>query len=251
MNEEKLSQIRLLAQEVGLSVKEVGEYLTPLYKKDCLEKIYCLSREAGLSLKEVLDYLSEKEGNAELDIDKEIFPGMFVYEGNKFSTTLIPHRQVKAVVAFVANGMVYAICLKEEQLPWSSTDLEVKATQQMTDGREATKEILKAAQKNKGQAEAAQWCHDYAEDGVKQGEAFLPSVEELDNCSLHLAEIDAAFKMLGEVSPHHSQLWTSNEEDYEEHAWRYILSSPDGRLNNNSCYKTKFNVVRAMLAIKI
>lgn len=251
MNEEKLNQIRLLAQEVGLSVKEVEEYLTPLYKRDRLEKIYSLSREAGLSLKEVLDYLTATEEVALLDTDKEIFPGMFVYEDNKFSKTLIPHSQVKAVVAFVANGMVYAICLKEERLPWSSTDLEVKATQQVTDGREATKEILEAAQKNKGKAEAAQWCYDYNYDGVKQGEAFLPSVEELDNCSLHLAEIDAAFEMLGEESPHHNQLWTSNEEDYEEHAWRYILSSPDGRMNNNSCYKTKFNAVRAMLAIKI
>lgn len=250
MKERNLARIHLLAQDAGLSVAEVDAYLTPLYKKDRLEKIYDLSREAGLSIKDIHDYLSEKEGDVALNADVEIVPGMFVYEDNKFSKGLIPHRQVKAVVAYVLNRTVYAICLKEELLPWSSTDLEVKETQQVTDGREATEAILRAAQKNEEQVEAAQWCHDYAEDGVKQGEAFLPSVEELAECCENITVIDAAFDVLGEESPQYSDLWTSNE-DYDDHAWSHSLSLPDGRAKAGSHFKTDVKAVRAMLAIKI
>ncbi len=245
MDEGKLVQIHTLAQDAGLSVKEIDEYLTPLYKKDHLEKIYHLSCEAGLPLKSILDYLKEKEGDSMLLTDKEILPGMFVYEGNTFAKGLISHRKVKAIICYVQNGMAYAICPAEEKLPWSSTKLPVKTTQGMNDGREATREILKAAQETNGQAEAARWCHDYAENGIKQGEAFLPSTYELTELYSNIEAVNASLKMLGSPLLDHG-IWTSNEA-YESCAWSWLMQYN----TENGVYKSESYPVWPMLTIKL
>lgn len=155
-----------------------------------------------------------------LKTPSRILPGMFVYEDNTINLERIPGRQIKAVVAFVKRNRlyytkkVYAVCLHEKRLPWSSSCSQTAAP--LYDGREATQEICKMAQKTNGQVvEAAQWCHDYVENGVKPGEAFLPSIEELLKLYPEKNLINKSLEIL--KSPLLSDLYWSSTADYFNH----------------------------------
>lgn len=132
-------------------------------------------------------------------------------------------------------------------MPWSSDWLEAKATQKMTGGKEATRKILEISRKKRQEAEAAQWCYDYAEDGVKQGEAFLPSLTELEKLFANKAAINASLNALG-VALLEGWYWSSTEYDFN-YAW--ILRMSDGyRYNYNKNYNNG-KYVRPVLALKL
>ena len=144
---------------------------------------------------------------------KNVLPGMYVYADGLIYPEIIEGRQIKAVVACVSNFEVLAVCLKRTKLPWSSDWLEVKTTQKMTDGQGATREILEAVREGGKSAEAVQWCYDYAEDGVKQGEAFLPSLTELEKLFANKAAINASLRALN-AALLDDWYYSSNEHSY-------------------------------------
>lgn len=131
-------------------------------------------------------------------------------------------------------------------MPWSSDWLEAKATQKMTGGKEATRKILEISRKKRQEAEAAQWCYDYAEDGVKQGEAFLPSLTELEKLFANKAAINASLNALG-VALLEGWYWSSTEYSGNG-AWRLGMS--DG---GRGAYDKNYNnlYVRPVLALKL
>ena len=108
---------------------------------------------------------------------------MFYYaEDKSFSEELIPNKTVSGVVYHVdkkgKHGLV--VLLHKAWLPWSSDDLYVGLFKtNKFNGKKNTRFILKIARKLGQKAEAAEYCANYAYDGVKAGEAFLPSIEEL------------------------------------------------------------------------
>ena len=130
-------------------------------------------------------------------------------------------------------------------MPWSSDWLEAKATQKMTGGKEATRKILEISRKKRQEAEAAQWCYDYAEDGVKQGEAFLPSLTELEKLFANKAAINASLNALG-VALLEGWYWSSTEY-YSNLAWLLHMHN-GGRYNY---YKYNYTYVRPVLALKL
>ena len=131
-------------------------------------------------------------------------------------------------------------------MPWSSDWLEAKATQKMTGGKEATRKILEISRKKRQEAEAAQWCYDYAEDGVKQGEAFLPSLTELEKLFANKAAINASLNALG-VALLEGWYWSSTEYDLN-YAWLLRLSG-GFRGYGFKNYTRKY--VRPVLALKL
>ena len=163
-------------------------------KEEKLEQIYCLAQKLGLSLGEVVDCFSKKAERC--SVTPEIVPGMYVYADGLVSSEIIPNHQIKAVVGYVEEGMVYAVCLKQANLPWSSDFLSVPETKTMISGKEATQKILEAARTREKRAEAAQWCYDYAEDGVKPGEAFLASMNEWTKIFANERAINASLTRL-------------------------------------------------------
>ena len=130
-------------------------------------------------------------------------------------------------------------------MPWSSDWLEAKATQKMTGGKEATRKILEISRKKRQEAEAAQWCCDYAEDGVKQGEAFLPSLTELEKLFANKAAINASLNALG-VALLEGWYWSSTEYS-SDFAW--YLWMGDGSRNGDGKSNTRY--VRPVLALKL
>ena len=116
----------------------------------------------------------------------------------------------------------------------------------MTGGKEATRKILEISRKKRQEAEAAQWCCDYAEDGVKQGEAFLPSLTELEKLFANKAAINASLNALG-VALLEGWYWSSTEYS-STGAW--TLGMSDGTRN---AYGKSYNYhyVRPVLALKL
>ena len=219
-------------------------------KKEKLEMLNCLAQKLGVLPQEAVEYFSAKvvESSSvirECEVAAGVLPGMYVYVDGLISAELITGRQVKAVVGYVEGKTVYAVCLKAKELPWSSDCLEVKASRDLTDGTEATAVILAAAKQKRGKAEAAQWCHDYAEDGVIQGEAFLPSLTELEKLFANKAAINASLKALG-VALLEGWYWSSTEYD-NNYAW--IFGMTNGARNDGS--KLYYVYVRSVLALKL
>ena len=219
-------------------------------KKEKLEQLYLQAQELGLSSREVGEYFLSKDVKApsvvqEYQTPAEVLPGMYVYADGLISAELITGRQVKAVVGYVEGKTVYAFCLKERYLPWSSDWLKVEAFRNKTSGKEATAMILAAAKQKRGKAEAAQWCYDYAEDGVKQGEAFLPSLTELEKLFANKAAINASLKALG-VALLEGWYWSSTEYNTNG-AWTFYMLN--GYRNGYS--KLYYVYVRSVLALKL
>lgn len=185
---------------------------------------------------------------------EQVLPGMYVYADGLVSSEIIPNRQIKAVVGYVAEGKVYAVCLKETELPWSSDRLLVPETKTMISGKEATKKILETAWAQGKKAEAAQWCHDYAEDGVKPGEAFLASLYEWENLLANKDVINASLKCLGGATLFQSY-WLSNE--YNSHNSRRLTMIHDCYYiyGKSSCYyiygKSYDNYVRPVISFEL
>lgn len=155
------------------------------------------------------------------ETSQTVFPGMYVYANGLISSEIIEGRQIKAVVGYVAGNTVYAVCLRETELPWSSDGLQVPEVQNMAGGREATFKILEAAREQKKSAEAAQWCYDYAEDGVKRGEACLPSILEQSMLSVNTDKIKAALRRLGIVL--FGDLYASSNEYDACSSWAFSM----------------------------
>ncbi len=187
-------------------------------KKEKLEMLSYFVGELGLSYKEVAEYLLAEDLSAKATMPQTILPGMYVYADGLIYPEIIEGRQVMAIVGSVDGSDVLAVCLQEACLPWFS-DWQG--------------------------AEAAQWCYDYAEDGVKQGEAFLPSLTELEKLFANKAAINASLKALG-VALLEGWYWSSTEYD-NNYAW--IFGMTNGARNDGS--KLYYVYVRSVLALKL
>lgn len=212
-------------------------------KEEKLEQIYCLAQKLGLSLGEVVDYFSVKAGRC--STTREILPGAYVYADGMISFDIVDNRQIKAVVGYVEEGMVYAVCLRQVRLPWSSDFLPVPETEEMVRGKEATQKILETARTQRKKAEAAEYCYDYAEDGVKPREAFLASLSEWKKILANKDAINDSLESLN-VSTLGGYYWSS-EEYLSDSSW--MLGSNGGR--NYSDSKDNDNGIRPVIAFRI
>ena len=182
---------------------------------------------------------------------KKIEPGMFYYADGLIFPELIKDNQVSAVVGCVDKRCGLAIGLRETVLPWSSDWLYVKMPSGLS-GKEATSLILKAAKKVRKNAEAAEWCAEYAFDGIKAGTGFLPNKEELKHIFGNRKKLRESFALLnsgglsGNCLQENAFYWSSSE-DYGGSAWFVRLS--DGFMYDY--YKYYSHRVRCAVEFKI
>ena len=185
---------------------------------------------------------------------KKVVPGMFYYADGLIFPELIKDNQISAVVGCVDKRCGLAIGLRETVLPWSSDWLYVDIPTRLS-GKEATALILKAAQKVQKNAEAAEWCAEYAFDGIKAGTGFLPSKEELKRIFGNRKKLRESFALLnsGGLSVDSLQedafYWSSFEyDDSDLHAWRV---RPSGGYVGNLYGKSVSSRVRCAIEFKI
>lgn len=244
-------------------------------KKEKLEPLDYLVRKFGLSAKKVGEYFSAKTVansavSEKYQTPKRILPGMYVYADGLIYPEIIEGRQVKAVVGYVEWETVYAVCLKEKKnLPWSSDHLKIDEPRDMincliattmkwlyenqyslvsiTSGQKATAKILAVAKQKRKNAEAAQWCHNYAEDGVRKGEAFLPSLDELEKLYENKKVINKSLKALN-AGDFDGWYWSSTESDDNIKVWLFgMIEGQSYRIVKSFNYYS----VRPVIAIEL
>lgn len=195
---EKLEMLTALVGEFGFSCDDVVSYWKIIGK---------LEAEQSQPL-----IPAETEEAPQGQNSEKVTPGMFVYVDGLISSEIIEGRQIKAVIGYVEGSEALAIGFEVDGIPWSSGLLGVKASRRMTKGQEATREIMECSSKAEETAGAAWWCCSYNKDGVKRGEAFLPSLDELKKLSENRDAINASLEALN--MPYFSSVyWSSNEKD--------------------------------------
>lgn len=241
----KLELLTGIVDEFNLSVNDVVSYWMKSGRLN-LDAATVSSQVVSSGKDETTKTVSSQVvSSGKCETPKSVLPGMYIYADGLICPEIIEGRQVMAIVGSVDVSDVLAVCLQEACLPWSSDWLHAEATQKMTSGKEATRKILEISREKRQKAEAAQWCYDYAEDGVKQGEAFLPSLTELKKLFANKTAINASLKALG-VALLEGWLWSSTEYLYNL-AWNvYFYSGYRGvNCKDNGYY------VRPVLARKL
>ncbi len=107
----------------------------------------------------------------------KIAAGMFLYSDGSTSFERKEDKEISAIVALVSDKGFWSVCTDQHRLPWASNNLRLVIPPQLS-GQEATQILLKEAEKHSGRAEAASYCFNYHQNGIKAGQAFLPSIEE-------------------------------------------------------------------------
>lgn len=237
---EKLEMLTALVRELGFSCDDVVNYWKARGKL-VAEQVQNKTEKTRRSP------APKKTSKAQqYQTPEKVIPGMFVYVDGLISSEIIEGRQIKAVVGSVNGSDVLAVCLHEVKLPWASKWLEVPETEEMLSGKKATHKILEIAQKEHTKAEAAQWCYDYAEDGVKRGEAFLPSITELEQLCANGVAINASLNALG-VALLDGWYWSSTEYN-GNYAWTLGMRNGSKDGNHKGNYG---NYVHPVLALKL
>lgn len=162
---------------------------------------------------------------------KTIVPGMFLYEDGLIYPEVISGNRITSVVGFVKKSKGIAVCLHSRKLPWSSDLLNVEIDDSVS-GREATRYIIAEALRQNKKAEAVQWCHEYAENGIPAGSAFLGALQELKLIQRNLYRVNEAFGLLKKRKMR-SWCWSSIPHQ-SQGAWMYYFDDACRRLNNRS-----------------
>ncbi|MDO4162708.1 MAG: hypothetical protein Q4D80_06895 [Pseudomonadota bacterium] len=178
---EKFKKLDSLAGELGLQADEVAAYFQqkgqpetkiPKKVKNLYEATVKPAKPKDLSAVTILR-------SKEIVPPRVIEPGMFLYEDGLVYPGSIEGNRITSVIGYVGKHSGLAVCLKDEQKFWSSDRLCINVSSRFS-GMETTRRILEEALRQGKRAEAARYCFEYAEDGVKAGEAFLPTQKELD-----------------------------------------------------------------------
>ena len=160
---------------------------------------------------------------------KKVEPGMFYYADGLIFPELIKDNQVSAIVGCVDKRCGLALGLRETELPWSSDWLYVDMSSGLS-GKEATSLILKTAKERQKKAEAAEWCEEYAFDGIEAGTGFMPSEEELKRIFVNQTRLNKSFTLLnsggvfGNCLQEDAFYWSSSERYIVFTAWAVRLS---------------------------
>ena len=155
---------------------------------------------------------------------KKIAPGMFYYADGLIFPELIKDNQVSAIVGYVDKRRGLALGLRETKLQWSSDWLYVDIPTRLS-GKEATALILKTAKERQEKAEAAEWCAEYAFDGIKAGTGFMPNKKELKCIFGNRKKLRQSFALLnsgglsGNCLQKEDFYWSSSEGNSGYNAW--------------------------------
>ena len=114
---------------------------------------------------------------------------------------------VRSVIAYVdeERNVALGLCPVKIMLPFAFGCLAV-CTEDILDGREATRILLEEAAKEGIELPAAEFCVNYDRFGVGKGEAFLPSFHDLKKFSMQ-GEVGKAWRRLG--LEYNGTIWSS------------------------------------------
>lgn len=159
---------------------------------------------------------------------KDIRAGMFEYASGLISEELILGEQLRGIVGYADDKEILIWCLRSKQCCWSDEFWDAGTQDKKLRGWKATRIILEATKRLDKTAPAAQWCIDYAEDGVQKGSAFLPSYADFELLRPYIKVVKKVFSEIG--LDFGDAFWSSSEYS-SSHAWNSYFGSSYGLIN--------------------
>ena len=129
------------------------------------------------------------------DPSRKIAVGMFHYSDGSTSFEQKEDQEISAIVALVESKGFWSFCLDQHKLPWASNNLRLVIPAKLS-GKEATQMLLEQAEKHSGRVEAASYCFNYHQNGIKAGQAFLPSIEETIAIFRNIKEVNQSLEKI-------------------------------------------------------
>lgn len=174
----------------------------------------------------------------------DIRAGMFEYQSGLISEELIPEEKLRGIVGYADDKEILVWCLVSKQLDWSENYWDAGTKDLKLRGWEATQKVLETAKKLGKTAPAAQWCVDYAEDGVEKGSSFLPSYADFERLMPNMEVVKKDFSKIG--IKFYNQLWSSSEYNNCS-AWRSYFNGSDGLSSDGKNYILSVRPVRRIV----
>ena len=200
-----------------------------------IEKLISL---CGLTRKDFMSYwqreLTEKEQSKQEDckelpkywyqmqtpdIRRNVKLFDYAFEGGKFSPNPKAYPNCQGVVGYInpyadasEGNKIFVVLPEQGYCTFSDAPCEV-GTQFCKSGKEATLILIQYGQKYGLKFPAAEYANNYCKNGIKKGEAFLPSSQELNAVCKNAEGIREAIKKIGGYFD--GSLWSATEEtDY-------------------------------------
>ena len=182
------------------------------------------------------------------DIRSRVKIGWFVFAGGYVSSDKDAYPNCQGVVGIInddpnakESNRIKVVLRHQEKLKWCEDAIYVVAIDDYN-GKENTRKLLECGKKKGIKFPAMAFAQDYAFDGVKAGEAYVPAVNELIELSKNFKVIDDALKQIG--GSFNAWYWSSSENSTYYYAW--IVNSSDGCTSNGN--KTIHKAVSCLLA---
>lgn len=163
-----------------------------------------------------------------------------VMDGIK-ATGIVAWKNPDLAAPIAQRGLVLG--LNRKRVAWSDTR-ELTGIKDLDDGWGNTQRLIKIGKEKDWTFHAAEWCANYAKDGVKPGEAFLPAKEQWEKIALNTEVIAKSLEELGSNIKLRGYLTTSSEESIN-YVWYVDINDQD----TVAFFKTSVNYVMCLMAI--
>ena len=178
----------------------------------------------------------------------EVKVGWYAFAGGKFSPDPDSYPNCQGVVGWVnpdksapqgQRGLI--VTLDEVKKAWSDKDCETNIKDEY-DGKGNTEKLIVYGKAHGISFPAAEWCVRYSKNGVRPGEGFMPSKEQLKLIVANRELVNPALQGIGGIILD-GWYWSSSEYSYGT-AW--LVYAYDGSVYGNSKYYNLY--VRCVLA---
>ncbi len=156
--------------------------------------------------------------------------GWYAFADGNFSPNPDAYEQLQGVVGWLnpdkdaPSGQRGLIVLAEvESLPWANARCVTRVWGD--DGKYNTRLLLEYGKRNNIAFPAAEWCASYSQNGIKAGEAFLPSKLQLLQLSANLDIICSALAELGIDLGVYATCWSSTEVPPSDENGKYTSTN--------------------------
>ena len=222
MNKEKIDLLAKIAVEFGLTIEEV----IAAWQKETY------SPSKGWIAPPIIN-----PNFGEDDIRSRVDIGWYAFAGGHFSPNKDAYPNCQGVIGIINDdptakegNRVKVVLRHQKELKWCEKIIYTGVID-VNNGKENTRRLLEFGKKKGIKFPAMAFAQDYAFDGVKAGEAYVPARDELKELSKNFKVIDDALNQIG--SSFDDWYWSSSELT---NFFAWSVRSGGGNVNNTYKY---------------
>ena len=230
----------------GVEPKEMLPCKEQFFSKPFTEEDACKQEEEERH-QVAEEVIATEAADLEEDVS-DVKVGWYAFAGGKFSPNPNAYANCQGVVGWVnpdksapqgQRGLI--ITPDEVKKAWSSVNCETNIKDEY-DGKGNTKKLIVYGKAHGISFPAAEWCVRYSKNGVRPGEGFMPSKEQLKRIVANWELVNPALQKIDGIILD-GWIWSSSEDDY---AYAWVVNAGDGSV---SFYNKGSNLyVRCVLA---